>query len=88
MTKITIDISPMTNELLINNQVATPEIAIALMVQMGAVVNKNTDSDSVSYYVMGVGELKFIPEKHLTQERINVLREGDSVTYLTKKEEK
>lgn len=88
MTKTTIDISPLTNEVLINDQVATPEITIALMVQMESVVNKNTNSDSVSYYVKGIGELKFIPEKHLTQERIDVLCEGESVTYSTKKEEK
>lgn len=89
MAKYAIDISLLTKEILINGQVATAEVTIAIMAHMGSIVDKDTGSDSVSYYVKGIGELVFTPEKNMTQDQINdLLRNGTLNSYsINKKEE-
>ncbi|AII27986.1 hypothetical protein LD13_gp085 [Bacillus phage Bobb] len=65
-------------DVLIDGEVATAEIVIALMIQMESARGKETNVESISYYTEGIGELTFTPERKMTQERINyLLQEGN-----------
>ncbi|WNO29910.1 hypothetical protein [Bacillus phage SDFMU_Pbc] len=80
MSKIQVDFTSSSRDVtdvLIDGEVATAEVIIALMVQMESIKGKEPNIDSCSYYIEGIGELTFTPEKNMTQERINhLLQEG------------
>ncbi|AGB62711.1 hypothetical protein [Bacillus phage phiAGATE] len=80
MPKYKVDVSFLTKELLINGEVATGDVLIAVMKQMEC--KKSSGSDTLSYYIKGIGELQFTPEKNMPQEKIKkLIRNGSGEWY-------